>query len=323
MRISSRRLVILLALAAWGRAGTIVLKRAWIEQFKDRATIDAMFTIDHAHPRPNPPAKDGDMHVAGRAPKEIGLPMVAEIMNAADASEQGAVSTVHSNEGNGQFIAVSGAWRLWFEHPPSTGTQIQFADVAPAGNTNPDHCFEIHPLTKVGSNDLKASLHDIGGFTYKDAEVAFASYEKLSVSLQSNATAVTLTSAKSGYNYVLFTMRVASRNTALKDGGISVVADVVPEAGDDAGALANNVRMIFVPGTAPFERASGGLQIGDELAVVGIPRVNLNAISAFLAATGNGKVTRKLPYEMIIVALEGSDAAAPTAAAGRRAVQKR
>ncbi len=136
MRISSQTLVILLALAAWGRAGTIVLKRAWIEQFKDRATIDATFTIDHAHPRPNPPAKDGDMHVAGRAPKEIGLPTVAEIMNAADASEQGAVNTVHSNEGNGQFIAVSGAWRLWFEHPPSAGTQIQFANVRRPGSAS-------------------------------------------------------------------------------------------------------------------------------------------------------------------------------------------
>jgi hypothetical protein len=154
--------------AAWLAA----LKRAWIEQFKDRATIDATFTIDHAHPRPNPPAKDGDMHVAGRAPKEIGLPMVAETMNAADASEQGAVSTVHSNEDNGQFIAVSGAWRLWFEHPRSTGTQIQFAAVPPAANTNPDRCFEIHPLTKLGSNDFDglAARHQRihAGHEYRD-----------------------------------------------------------------------------------------------------------------------------------------------------------
>ncbi len=323
MRSLSRTLVILLALTGWARAGSIVLKRAWIENFKDRATIDATFTIDHAHPHPNPPAKDGDMHVAGRAPKEIGLPMVAEIMNAAAAGEQGAVNTVHSDEGNGQFITVSGAWRLWFEHPPSTGAQIQFDDVPPAANTNPDHCFEIHPLTKVGSDDLRASLHDISGFTYKDAAAAFGSYEKLSVSLQSNASAVTLTSAKSGYNYVLFTMRVASKATALKDGGISVLADVVPEAGDDADALASGVRMIFVPGTAPFQKASAGFGNGAELTVVGIPRVNLNAISTFLAAAGSVKVTRKLPYEMIIVALEGSDAAEPTPAARRVAARKR
>jgi hypothetical protein len=322
MRISSRTLLIVLALAGWGRAGTIVLKRAWIEVYKDRATIDASFTIDHAHPHPNPPAKDGDMHVAGRAPKEIGLPMVAEIMNAAAASEQGAVNTVHSNEGNGQSVAMSGAWRLWFEHPPSKGTQIQFDDVPPAANTNPDHCFEIHPLTKVGSADLKASLHDISGFMYKDAVAAFGSYEKLSVSLQSTTSAVTLTSPKSGYNYVLFTLRVASKRTPLKDGGISVLADVLPESGDDGEALAHGLRMIFVPGTPPFDKASAGLEIGDEFAVVGIPRVNLNAISTFLAAAGSVKVTRKLPYEMIIVALEGNDSAAPAASTRRRTAQR-
>ena len=58
-------------------AATLVLKRSWIEKFKDRATIEANFTVDHAHAKPNAPAKDGDIHVAGRAPKEIGLPMAA------------------------------------------------------------------------------------------------------------------------------------------------------------------------------------------------------------------------------------------------------
>jgi hypothetical protein len=317
MPISCRTIAILLALAAVGRAGTIVLKRAWIEQYKDRATIDASFTIDLAHPEPNPPSQDGDLHVAGRAPNEIGLPMVAEIMNAADPSEQEAVKFVHSNQGNGQFIAVSGAWRIWFEHPPASGSQIQFADVPPATDTNPDHCFEIHPLTKIGSANLTASLHNISGFTYKPAAEAFGSYEKLPLTLLSNDTAVTLTSEKSGYNYVMFTIRVASSKTALKDGGMAVVADVLPEGEDDASALASKVRMIFIAGTTPFQKASQSLQIGDELHVVGIPRVNLNAISSFLSAAGNGTVTRKLPYEMIIVALEGQ-----ATAGGRPAEQK-
>ena len=75
--------------------------------------------------------------------------------------------------------------------------------------------------------------------------------------------------------------------------------------------------MIFIAGTTPFQKASQSLQIGDELQVVGIPRVNLNAISTFLSAAGNGTVTRKLPYEMIIVALEGQ-----ATAGGRPAEQK-
>jgi hypothetical protein len=311
MRIANRLLLTFLAVAGLGPAGTIVLKRAWIEQYKDRATIDATFTIDHAHPKPNAPANDGDMHVAGRAPKEIGLPMVAEIMNAAAASAKSAVDQVHANEGNGQSIAVSGVWRLWFEHPPSAGTQIQFGTVPPAANTNPDHCFEIHPITKVGGNDLIGSFHDIQGFTPKDAQAAFSSYENLSISIQATSSAVTLTSTKSGYNYVLFTMHATSKATPLKDQdpGLAILADVLPKEGEEDAAIAQQVRMIFVAGSAPFNRVKNGFGIGDELTVLGIPRLNLNAVSTFIPAAGTSAVTRKFPYEMIIVALEGPDAA--------------
>ena len=37
--------------------------------------------------------------------------------------------------------------------------------------------------------------------------------------------------------------------------------------------------------------------------VIGIPRINLNAVSTFIAVNGGQKLTRKLPYEMIIVAV--------------------
>src|ERR1700751_563153 len=76
----------------WGLGGTLVLKKAFVTKYRNRATIDASFFVDHAHKQPNPPAKDGDMHVAGRAPKEVGLPMVAEVVNAARTQEQAAVT---------------------------------------------------------------------------------------------------------------------------------------------------------------------------------------------------------------------------------------
>ncbi|MBI3721415.1 MAG: hypothetical protein HY248_02590, partial [Fimbriimonas ginsengisoli] len=309
MPILSRALIFFIIVGGLGQAATIVLKRAWIEKFKNRATIeDVTFTVDHAHPRPNQPAADGDMHVAGRAPKEIGLPMVAEIMNA-DNNEP-AVKLVHANEGTENPITVTGAWRLWFEHPPTSGSQIQFDTVPPAGNTNPDHCFEIHPLTKVGDNDVTDSLHDIAGFTPKDVTAAFSAYEKLSISVQASQTAVTLTSNKSGFNYVLFTMRTTSKTAKLDDGGIAVFADVIPEGGDEADAVAKQVRMIFVSGSEPWKQAQS-LQIGDELTLLGTPRLNLNAIFGLLTpGKASGVVQKKLPYEMIVVALEGSSAEA-------------
>ena len=302
-----RSITVLCVAATCVQSGTIVLKRAWIEQFKDRATIDASFTVDHAHKKPNPAANDGDIHVAGRAPKEIGLPMVAEVMNA--SNDQPAVKLIHADEGGGQFIAVTGAWRLWMEHPPGSGVQTQFDTVPPAANTNPDHCFEIHPLTKVGGNDLASSFHDIPGFTPKDAVAAFASYEKLSVTLRASATAVTLDSQKGAFNYVLFALRALGNPTKLQDGGFAVMCDVAADTGDQDQAIDQNIRMIFVPGTEPWNKVNAGFAAGDEMKVLGIPRINLNAVSTFLTAAGKNAggaagVTRKLPYEMIIVAVE-------------------
>jgi len=302
------RLFIALVILSWsGSAATLVLKRTFIEQFKDRATIDATFIVDHAHKKANKPADDGDMHVAGRAPKEIGLPMVAEIMNAADmdAKVVSAIKLIHANEGTSKSLAVSGAWRVWFEHPPSQGSQIQGATVPMAGNTNPDHCFEIHPVTKVTTNDLTGTFHDVKGFPGKETDKAFHSYENLKITLRATSTAVTMDSTKTGFNYVKFTMHTTGALTNLKDGGFAVKADVLAEAGDEDEALASDVRMIFVPGTPPWKKVMSGLAIGDELAVLGIPRLNLNAISAAInskAGVPTGK--RKLPYEMIIVALE-------------------
>jgi hypothetical protein len=76
-------------------------------------TLGTDYIIDKAHPSPNPGAKDGDMHVAGRS-KAIGLPIVAEIMNA--AGQSGAMGLVHSKEGKNEMVSLTGVWRLWCEH---------------------------------------------------------------------------------------------------------------------------------------------------------------------------------------------------------------
>ncbi|MGA2271304.1 MAG: hypothetical protein ABSH44_22780 [Bryobacteraceae bacterium] len=301
MRKATLAYLLIAILARLATAGTLILKRAWIEQYKDRATIDATFTTDHAHKKPNPPAKDGDMHVAGRAPKEVGLPMVAEVMNAAAQQQQKAVQVIHGNEGSGSFVPVSGAWRLWFEHPATS--QTQFQTVPPAANTNPDHSFEIHPITKFAAEDITGSFAMVPGFPGHDPKTAFGSYEKLSVLIHASATAVTLDSAKTGFNYVHFRMHLIGSPVKLKDGGLAAMADVEDDASEGEDMLAAKVRMIFVPGTAPW-KAVQGKGDGDEFTVLGIPRVNLNAISAFITAAGSAAVTRKLPYEMIVVAVK-------------------
>jgi hypothetical protein len=291
-------LAMLLFLPSVASAGTVVLKKAFVQKYKDRATIDANFIVDHAHKHPNPPAKDGDMHVAGRS-AEVGLPMVAEVVNAAQPKQGNAVKLIHGVEGKEQKTNISGVWRFWFEHPADR--QIQFANVPKPKNTNPDHSFEIHPLTQFGAEKVLDSLVPIPNFPAHEAKPAFASYEKLKVTVASNQSSVTLQSTKSGFNYVNFNIRLLGKPKALNDGGFQVLADV---EGDNDEPLAQKVRMIFVAGTPPAKTLKEkDLGDGDDLRVLGIPRVNLNAIFTIASTLGQQQITRKLPYEMIIVAI--------------------
>src|SRR5436309_6667107 len=82
----------------------ITLKDDFIEQFKDRATISVSFVVDKAHRHPNPPKNDADLHAAGRA-EEVGLPIVAEIMNA--SSQKSAVDAIHQAEGTENPIPLT------------------------------------------------------------------------------------------------------------------------------------------------------------------------------------------------------------------------
>jgi hypothetical protein len=292
----------ILAAPASAPAGTVTFKKAFIEKYKNRATIDATFIVDHAHPRPNPPKNDGDMHVAGRAQNDVGLPMVAEVMNAASKTQTTAVQDIHQDEGDNTPVAVSGVWRIWFEHP-STAPQIQFDPVPPAQNTNPDHCFEIHPITKFAGVAVPNSFQFVKGFVPHDAKTAFASYEKLTVSLKVSSTAVSINSAKAGFNYTDFFIEFAGKAQPLDDGGMVVLANVLGESQGEV--IAENIRMIFVPDTPPaIQLKSRPPKAGDEWHVLGIPRLSLDAISSWVKAGGGDASKRKLPYEMIIVGVE-------------------
>jgi hypothetical protein len=284
-------------------AGSVTLKKAFIEKYKNRATIDASFIVDHAHPHPNPPQKDGDMHVAGRAQKEVGLPMVAEVMNAAAQGQGTAVDDIHTDEDGKTVVPVSGVWRFWFEHP-STAPQIQGATVPPAKNTNPDHCFEIHPITKFAGVAVLNSFQFVPHFTAHPAKASFDSYKKLTVSLKVSASAVTITSPKAGFNYADFFIEFAGKPQPLDDGGMIVMANVLEEEDSDT-PLEQNIRMIFVAGTPPATQLKTKPPAeGDVWHVLGIPRVSLEAISSWINKGGSNISNRKLPYEMIIVGVK-------------------
>src|SRR6516164_9550883 len=83
---------------------------------------------------------------------------------------------IHDAEGTGQPVALSGVWRLWCEHGGNS-EQIQGAPLDPFDTTNPEHVFEVHPITKLKNRSLLSTLKPIEGFTTKEAHDAFTKYE--------------------------------------------------------------------------------------------------------------------------------------------------
>jgi hypothetical protein len=288
----------------------ITLKDSFIEKFKDRATVDTTFTVDKAHKQPNPASKDGDLHVAGRAPKEVGLAIVAEIMNAKD--EDAAVQAIHAAEQTHQPVKLTGAWRIWCEHGGES-KQIQGAKLDPFDTTNPDHVFEIHPILSLDGKSVAESLKPIVGFPTKDAEQAFTSYENKKCQIIPNGAkkTTTIVTSMGGFNYVEFRIKLHSAPFQVAD-GMMVFATVMRlrEPGDQPGSeneeddavLVRNRLMVFAKGTAPEARVKD-LKKDDILHVLGIPRISLKLVSVRKqkAKTTPGILTWNLPYEMLIV----------------------
>ncbi len=305
----TRLLVVVITLLCTAQSAnaqiTIRLRNAFIEQIKNRTTIDATFTVDKAHKQPNPPSKDADIHVAGRAP-EIQLPIVAEMMNAIEQPD--ALKTIAAAQGTSKPIAVSGAWRMWCEHGGATD-QIQGRALNPFTTTNPDHCFEIHPLTTVGTHDVVATLHPIDpGFRTKDATQAFTSYEavRLEIELNTADNTTTLFTSGIGFNYVEFNMELNENPTfTTADGGLMVMAGV--QSLDDE-LLVRNRRMVFLPGSAPLAKVKT-LKTCGRLHVLGIPRINFAILSWRIrnGATRPEVLRWNLPYEIIVVAVYPED----------------
>jgi len=277
-------------------AASLSLKNSFIKSYADRATITANCIIDHAHAKPNLPIKDGDLHVAVRS-QNIGLPAVAEMMNA--ASEPAALHLVKTKDATDQPVKMAGAWRLWFEHP-SHGLQVQGAPVSPAKNTNPDHVFEIHPMTGIGNVTVLRSFRPIPGYKPHAARKAFARYESLKCKITPGAKTTTIETPKAVYNYAEFVIRPTGARVSLADGS-RIQADVL----DDSGKIVAKRAMVFVKGTPP-DRAIRKLAKNKTMRVLGVPRVSLRDVQWRSQMAKKGKkeyLTATLPYEMIIAAV--------------------
>jgi hypothetical protein len=277
----------------------IHLKKSFIEAYKLRATIEIDdFFIDKAHERPNPPSKDGDLHIAGRS-STIGLPVVAEIMNA--KYFQKGVDFVHKHEGSNVPVKMTGIWRIWCEHA-GEDKQIQGKKVEKIATTNPKHVFEIHPVTKLGDMNLGDSLVPIDGYTYKVCQDSFLRFENTPCRIIPNGDSVIIETRGVGYNYVEFKIQLRDdEKIEESDDGYFVICKVLDL---DDEIVSQKTRIVFAKNTKPASYVDD-LKNKKTLRVVGITRMNLSLISWRLKESNNNPrvLDWNLPLEMVIVAV--------------------
>jgi hypothetical protein len=285
----------------------IVLDRSFVEQYKNRATIETLFTIDRAGKQAHAGYLDGDLHVAGRA-AEIGLPVVAEVQNG--ASRPDVIERVHRLAGSGEPIPLSGVWRLWSEHF-GKDEQAQGESLAPIERTNPPHVFEIHPVTRLDDLDLADTFRPVPGFRPEPGEVTFDSLKEARLRIVPSEASITLYTRRQELNDAEFEVEIGNDPPQIAPDGRFVTGALLSPRGN---RLADRVRMVFVRDTGP-ERIARRLSPGNRIHVFGIPRIDLSAV-AFRVERGIADpraLEGKLPYEVVVVGVFPERAKAPRA----------
>lgn len=289
-------------IAAAGSDVQITLHDSWIASVQNKATVSITFDpegMSKVHPV-DKGGDDGDVHIGGVS-KEVGLPLVVEVMNAAGHP---AVAEARAAIEDDAVVTVAGAWRLWCEHPGVP--QIQFDTPYDGPPSNPDHVFEVHPATSWGTTSCLATFKPIskGGNEYEayDAQKAFRYYESVPCRLEHDSVSRTTTiyTPQARYNYAEFVITPDEDEGLITGDGYILRCSVLDDSGKK---VTDNRRMVFVKGTSVYSSARA-LKRGASLRVLGIPRVDLAVIRWRIRNADDRPevLTWNLPYEMICVA---------------------
>jgi hypothetical protein len=272
-----------------GQGIVIELENAFITKYMDRATIDTEFepiamSRDH---KVSKGGEDGEVHIGGIA-REAKLAAVAEVMNVASKGKQAKAVFAKALAAGHRPLRVTGAWRLWCEHSGGR-PQRQTAGLRPPlpgpAPSNPDHVFEIHPVTSVRLGDAAPvsgleAITATPGYTAYDATLAFhLSYDRLPCTITPLANDRTrIVTQAIGYNFAEFIIKLnpptdRPNPAAMEDGHLAMatVYDV------DGELVSHRRRMVFIKGTDADNRVAA-LAEGKRLRVVGIPRISLKLV---------------------------------------------
>ena len=276
---------------------SIEIQRSFIARLMNRVTMDVDFAVRHADIVPHPAFMDGDLHFAGHSP-QVGLPVVGEIINA--AHEKQAMDLVHEAKRTGDPLALSSAWRIWPEHAGDIDEK-QGNESHSATSTNPDHVFEIHPVTTIAGISLLDSFHPVEGYLPGAPAVVVPSLEHVHCRLTARRGVVVVTTQKGLYNDLNFIMEVTGDRQEVVADGRFVRASLLDT---DGTVLGHDRRMVFVRDTA-LERAVRGLGRGARLRVYGLPRVDLSEVYRRVQESGRqpSLLDESLPYEVVILGI--------------------
>jgi len=276
------------------------LDEGFVERYRNRVTITADFTVDAVSRTVNPNAFDGDLHFAGRAPT-IGLRLVAEIKNA--DTEDSAQALVRAARTAGRPLLLTGAWRVWPEH--ALGAPETQGDSVPAlRNANPDHLFEIHPVTRIAGLGLLRSLHPVSGYRPGSPRSTLEEFTRARISIQAGDGRIRLTLPTGLYNDVHFILAPGRH-------GHRVVVDgrfLTGTAHDlDGNLLVEGLRIVLVRGSAA-ERAIRRLGPGGRARVWALPRVSFAELSRIARTLPRDSThAAPLPFELLILGVYPPD----------------
>lgn len=273
----------------------IEIYKSFIERYKNRVTIDTTFRVDDCWDHPNPPYLDGDFHFSGRT-RQVGLPTVGEIVNA--AYERDAMDLIRLVKKTRRSLNISGVWRLWPEHA-GTAEEEQGEKLHHLESANPDHVFEIHPVTRINGIPLLGSFHPVKGFRPGNADTVFKLYQGVPCRLRVKSKTVSIVTRKGLYNDVEFVMEITGDHQTVVRDGRFVTASVRDLNGN---LIAKHIRMVFMKGTPP-EEVVRNLKRGQRLYVYGIPRIDFVKISRRVEGYHEDAslLSKNLPYEIIII----------------------
>jgi hypothetical protein len=288
---------------------SITVRRTFVDSFKNKVTINADYDVWFTHHKAKAAKDDGDIHCSGYD-KKIGMPVVAEIMNA--KAQADAIEILVDHEGKGQpnnpKVNVTGVWRLWPEHMGKDSRFFQGMKLSKATivkkTTNPDHVFEIHPVTALEGIDLNSTFMNIEGYESYDVRYAFDKIRKKKFSISADKKTITFSTTAIGYNYMNLWARIDSV-WEVEDGALAycTVLDSDFDPANDKvkdKTVTKKTRIAFAKDTAPYRTA---LEAGDGkfMHLLGIPRIDMAILSwrVWVSKKRPEVLSWGLPFEII------------------------